>query len=67
MTDVTMFRLYLMRAFYLLFAIGLGVGIWPAMMHHATPRDLMHGEVKGRGSSQAFGRVPVARLVRATR
>jgi hypothetical protein len=45
MTEVSTFRLYLLRAFYLLFALGLGVNIWPAMIHHATPWDLMHGEV----------------------
>ena len=44
MTEVSSFRLYLMRAFYLLFAVGLGSHIWPAMIHHATPWDLMHGE-----------------------
>jgi hypothetical protein len=42
---VSTFRLYLMRAFYLPFAIGLGSGIWPGMIHHATPWNLMHGEV----------------------
>ena len=44
MTDVSTFRLYLMRAFYLLFSVGLGSYIWPAMIHHVTPWDLMHGE-----------------------
>ena len=43
MTDVSTFRLYLMRAFYLLF-LGLGSYIWPAMIHHATPWNLMYGE-----------------------
>ena len=45
MTEVSTFRLYLMRAFYLLFCVGLGSNIWPAMIHHAAPWDLMHGEV----------------------
>jgi hypothetical protein len=45
MTEVSTFRLYLMRAFYLLFSIGLGSGIWPGMIHHATPWALRHGEV----------------------
>jgi hypothetical protein len=44
MPQVSTFRLYLMRAFYLLFCVGLGSNIWPAMIHHATPWDLMHGE-----------------------
>jgi hypothetical protein len=45
MTEVSTFRLYLMRSAYLLFALGLGFNIWPAMIHHETPWDLMHGEV----------------------
>jgi hypothetical protein len=45
MTEVSTFRLYLMRVFYLLFSVGLGSAIWPAMIHHATPWDSMHGQV----------------------
>ena len=43
MTEVSTFRLYLMRAMYLLIFVGLGSEIWPVMIHHAKPWDLMHG------------------------
>jgi hypothetical protein len=42
MTDVSTFRLYLMRALYLLIFVGLGSEIWPLMFHHAH-WDVMHG------------------------
>lgn len=44
MTDVSTFRLYLLRAFYLLFSVGLGSQIWPGIIHHSTAWDLTHGE-----------------------
>jgi hypothetical protein len=34
MTEVSSFRLYLMRALYLLMAVGLGLTIWPQVIHH---------------------------------
>lgn len=40
--EVSTFRLYLMRALYLLILVGLGSEIWPLMFHH-RPWDLMHG------------------------
>jgi hypothetical protein len=43
MTEVTALRLYVMRATYLLIAVGLGSEIWPTMLHHAHPWSLMHG------------------------
>ena len=42
MADLSLFRLYLLRAMYLLIAVGLGSEIWPLMFHH-RPWDLMHG------------------------
>ena len=42
MTDVSTFRLYLMRGLYLVICLGLGSMIWPLMFHH-KPWDLMHG------------------------
>lgn len=42
MKDVSTFRLYLMRALYLLICLGEGSIIWPLMFHH-QPWDLMHG------------------------
>ena len=43
MTEVSALRLYALRAGYLLLVLGLGSQIWPAMIHHAMPWDLMHG------------------------
>ena len=34
MTEVSTFRLYLMRATYLLIVVGLGFTIWPGIIHH---------------------------------
>jgi hypothetical protein len=33
--DVSLLRLYLLRAGYLLLVAGLGVQLWPSMFHHA--------------------------------
>jgi len=33
---VSLFRLYALRASYLLMAVGLGVYIWPAVIHHTN-------------------------------
>jgi hypothetical protein len=41
--EVSAFRLNALRAGYLLLVVGLGSQIWPAMIHHAKPWDLMHG------------------------
>jgi hypothetical protein len=43
MTEVSALRLYALRAGYLLLVLGLGSQIWPAMIHHVKPWDLMHG------------------------
>ncbi len=43
MTEVSTFRLYLLRAMYLLIFVGLGSMIWPGIIHHAKPWDLWHG------------------------
>ncbi len=40
MPEVSVFRLYLLRATYLLIAIGLGSVIWPTLI--AVPADLEH-------------------------
>ncbi|HYE28681.1 MAG TPA: hypothetical protein VEA61_10665 [Allosphingosinicella sp.] len=40
MTDVSPFRLWLMRAVYLLMAAGLGLTIWPRILSHGA--DLPH-------------------------
>ncbi len=40
MQDVSTFRLYLLRATYLLVFVGLGVTIWPLILN--VPKDLEH-------------------------
>lgn len=40
---VSVFRLYALRAAYLLLIVGLGSEIWPAMIHHAKAWTLWHG------------------------
>jgi hypothetical protein len=42
MRQVSLLRLYLLRAMYGLIAIGMGVQIWPLMFHH-RPWEPMHG------------------------
>jgi hypothetical protein len=39
MAEVSTFRLYLMRATYLLIFVGLGFEIWPGLIHHAIVGD----------------------------
>ena len=39
MTEVSTFRLYLMRALYLLIFVGLGFTIWPDIIQHAIVGD----------------------------
>jgi len=41
MTEVSLMRLYAMRALYLLIAVGLAFDIWPQLTHHAL--TLWHG------------------------
>jgi hypothetical protein len=41
--EVSVVRLYALRAGYLLLVVGLGSQIWPAMIHHARLWDLMQG------------------------
>lgn len=43
MTEVSLLRLYLMRALYLLIAVGLAFDIWPQFVEHAKPLSLWHG------------------------
>ena len=44
--DVSLWRLYLLRALYLLFAAGLGLTVWPGIIHHDRPWGLMEGVVQ---------------------
>lgn len=45
MTEVSLWRLYALRAAYLLLVVGLGIEIWPGIIHHARPWELMQGVV----------------------
>lgn len=40
MSEVSTFRLYLLRALYLLIAVGLGITIWPGIL--SPPENLSH-------------------------
>jgi hypothetical protein len=43
MNEVSLSRLYVLRALYLLVVIGLGINIWPTIIRHATPWGFFHG------------------------
>jgi hypothetical protein len=43
--EVSLWRLYALRAAYLLMAVGLGTEIWPGIIHHVHPWGLMQGVV----------------------
>lgn len=46
MNQVSLFRLYLLRALYLLLVVGLGSVIWPGILHHPLDLPLMNGVVR---------------------
>ncbi len=46
MTDASTFRLYLLRATYLLIVVGLGVDIWPGILHPPHNLEHMRGVVR---------------------
>ncbi len=46
MPELSTFRLYLLRATYLLIAVGLGVTIWPGILHHSNDLALPRGVVR---------------------
>jgi hypothetical protein len=43
MSEVSTLRLYILRATYLLIAVGLGSGIWPQVLEFAQPPTMMTG------------------------
>jgi len=65
--EVSLFRLYTLRASYLVLAVGLGVYIWPVVLHHtnqfATTRGVQCALLAGLGATAALGlRYPVQML-----
>lgn len=47
MSEVSIFRLYLLRATYLLIAVGLGLMIWPRLITHTNAWALSTGDTFG--------------------
>lgn len=45
MNEVSLFRLYVLRALYLLFVVGLGIVVWPGVIHQETPWELRQGVI----------------------
>lgn len=45
MNEIPLWRLYLLRAMYLLIVVGLGIVIWPGVLHREHPWELMQGVV----------------------
>ena len=45
MNQISLLRLYALRAGYLLLVVGLGMVIWPGIIHHEKPWTLMQGVV----------------------
>jgi len=41
--DVTLFRLYLLRALYLLVGVAQGIQTWTAILQHRGPWEFWHG------------------------
>lgn len=65
--EVSLIRLYTLRAAYFVMAAGLGAFIWPAVIHHtnefAITRGIQIALLAGLGASAALGlRYPVQML-----
>lgn len=65
--EVSLFRLYTLRAAYFVMAAGLGAFIWPAVIHHtnefAAMRGIQVALLAGLGATAALGlRYPVQML-----
>jgi hypothetical protein len=65
--EISLFRLYTLRAAYLVMAAGLGVYIWPVVFHHtsqlAITQGVQFGLLAGLGATAALGlRYPVQML-----
>ena len=42
-SELSLFRLYLLRVMYLLIGLAQGSETWPAIVHHTRPWDMWHG------------------------
>jgi hypothetical protein len=65
--EVSLFRLYTLRAAYFVMAAGLGAVIWPSVIHHTNEFAAAHGIqcalLAGLGATAALGlRYPVQML-----
>ncbi len=65
--EVSLIRLYTLRASYLVMAVGLGVTIWPVVLHHtnelAATKGAQFALLAGLGAMAALGlRYPVQML-----
>lgn len=65
--EVSLFRLYTLRLCYLIMAAGLGVYIWPVVLHHtnelAATEGIRFALLAGLGATAALGlRYPVQML-----
>jgi hypothetical protein len=65
--EVSLFRLYTLRAAYFIMAAGLGVYVWPAVIHHTNEFGANQGVrfalLAGLGATAALGlRYPVQML-----
>ena len=47
MPEVSTFRLYVLRAAYLLIAVGLALMVWPRLINHTAAWALKHGATFG--------------------
>lgn len=45
MNEISLFRLYALRAAYLVIVVGLGIQVWPDIIHRDQPWELMEGVV----------------------
>ena len=65
--ELSLFRLYMLRAAYLVMAAGLGVYVWPSVIHHtnefAATQGIRFALLAGLGLTAALGlRYPVQML-----
>ena len=63
-SEVSLFRLYTLRACYLILAVGLGTYIWPSVIHHTNQLAITKGPLlallAGLGATAILGlRYPV--------